>query len=230
MSDKAKNSILILILIGGSLLILTRFIGHLSFPDSSYNFLGKDKKAKLDPGTSITQVFESKQNGLNQIKIIIGNIDKLPFGETILLELRDPACETTLAENAITALTEDPNIYYRFRFPRIENSEHEKYCLKISYEAQEKRGEDRPYIAASDNDTFSNTSYTDTSDGKTYFGRSLQIRPSYANTSLANNLRELENRLSQYKPNYIKGLILLTGCFTILASLFLTFLLIRSKE
>ncbi len=226
----SQNKILLAALLIGTIFLFIRFFSYLSFPESDYNFLGKDKKVKLDPKTSIMQIFEAKENGLDQIKIVMGNIDRLPLNESVLLELRDPQCEQVLAEDTINWLTESPKIYYRFRFPRIDDSIGKKYCLKISYEANTKRGGERPSIAVSDDDQFSDRAYTDTSNGKTYIGRTLQIRPSYSEGSLTGNLIRLENRLSQYKPEFIKGWILTIGFLMILGSVLLGIIVIRTKE
>jgi hypothetical protein len=199
--------LLIAVFIVGILWIFGSFIGNISFPESSYNFLGESKKVKLDPGQPVFQTFTATENGLNQIKIIIGN-QELEWGEKMVFELQDESCTTTIANNTLTPLTPDSHIYYRFNFPVQQNSQGRKYCFKATYFSPKDRGDERPYLAATEEEQFQNRSYTNMGNGRTYEGRTLKMRPAYGTGSFSGDLARLNDRLSQYKPAFLKHVAL----------------------
>ena len=230
-SKKLKNERwwLTLLFVGGLLLIMISFYNTLSFPDSGYNFLGTSGKAKLDSGKPITQVFTARENNLNQIKIIIGNFD-LILRERIDFELMDPSCENVLARQSANFFTPSPHIYYRFNFPAIPDSAGEKYCFKVTYFSPIDRGSERPYLAISEGEQFRGQSYINEGNSRVYENRTLQMRPAYTAGSFPGDFSRLNDRISQYKPNFAKGwgLTLLFGTF-LLGTFALIFWIIRSK-
>ena len=209
--------------------IFTYPLFRLSFPDSSYNFLGKDKRVELEPGKIVTQVFTADRDGLDRIKIMIGDLDTLGYQDSVALALTETDCKTLIATDTISFLTPAPRIYSAFDFDRIEHSAGQTYCLKISYAAAE-RPKQRPYLAASEGEAFANTAYFDEAKDRLYTGRSLQMRPSYSHVSFRDDLRELEERLSQYKPEFMKGWLLMLGLLVTLTSILLGILAIRAKD
>lgn len=229
LKEKQIEQLLIAILITGMFFILSDLFKNISFPDSSYNFLGKDKRVELEPGKSVTQVFKARRDGLDQIKIIIGDLGSLGIHDSIDLTLAQSNCETPIATDTITSFTGEPKIYYHFDFDRIPDSLDKSYCLKISYSATERKKE-RPYLRANEGELFAHTAYFDDARSKFYEGRSLQMRPSYSNISFSQNLHELENRLSQYKPAFMKGSVLILGLTVVLTSTLFGIIIIRTKD
>jgi len=210
-----------IIFIVGLLFIFISLINKLSFPDTSYNFLGTTGKAKLDPGAPVTQVFTAKENNLNQIKVLLENSD-MKFGEKIVFSLDDSSCNYTIAEKTYNFLDLSPFIYYRLRFPEIPDSAGRAYCLKITYFSPYDRGSDRPYIGASEGEQFTGWSYANSGNGRIYENRTLQMRPSYGTGSFWRDIERLADRLSQYKPVLLKGFVLeIISATFILGTLFL---------
>lgn len=207
---------LIFLSIIGLFLIFGTFFKNLSFPDSNYNFFGATNKAKLDPGKPITQIFTAKKNYLNQIKIIVGDINLLPT-EKIVFELMDDHCENVIAQDAITFLTPDPHIYYHFNFATLPDSKEKRYCFRATYVSSLNRDKKRPYLGASEDNQFPNQSYYNEGNGRLYKGRMLQIRPAYGTQSFFSDLLTLNDRLSQYKPGFLKGsaLIIIFSVFVL---------------
>lgn len=229
MTEKMIRYLLRAVLVIGTMFIFSRLLCQLSFPDSDYNFLGKDKRVELESGKSVTQVFTTKRDGLDQVKIILGGLGSLGWHDTITLALLEPNCETSITQDIISWLTPEPLIYYRFHFDRIDHSAEQRYCLKVTYFAPEHH-KDRPYLAASDGAQFSQAAYFDEARNRYYEGRSLQIRPAYSHASFTDNLTELETRLSQYKPGFIQGKILLLGIAVIISSILLALFLVRTQD
>ncbi len=216
--------------VGGLLWIFGSFFANLSFPDSSYRFLGSTKQAKLDSGKPITQIFTGEENNLNQIKIIIGDLDLQPM-EKIVLELAEASCETTLARDTLTFLTPKPHIYYHFNFSPLPDSAGQTYCFKVTYFSPFDRGSDRPYLGASEGEQFAGWSYTNEGNNRTYENRTLQMRPSYGSGNFLGDLGRLNDRISQYKPAFLKGPVLtLIFCAFIVSTILLLWLLVFKKE
>ncbi len=222
---------LAIVCIGGFFWIFGSFLNHLSFPDSSYHFLGTTNRAKFDPGKPITQVFQAKENNLDQIKIIIGDLDHLRPMEKIVLELAEASCETTIAKDTLTFLTPNPHIYYHFNFPVITDSAGQMYCFKATYFSPFDRGSDRPYLGASEGEAFVGQSYFNESNYRVYENRTLQMRPAYTAGSLLGDLSRLNDRMSQYKPSFFKGsaLTLIFSSFIVSVAV-LVWLLVFKKE
>lgn len=216
----------------GLISILGNFFVNLSLPDSSYNFLGKTREVKLDPGKPVTQLFTAENNYLNQVKIIIGNLHLLP-GEKIVFELADVYCENAVAHDTYQFFNLAPHIYYRFNFRKIPDSQGEIYCLQVTYLSPFDRDSDkRPFIEATrdEEEPFRGWSYYDEGNQKIYENRTLKIRPAYGTGSFWSDLAMLNNRLSQYKPGLIKGLILPLLSIFILGCCFLVSWIIHSKD
>jgi hypothetical protein len=220
------ESLLAAVFIAGLLWIFGSLAANISFPESDYNFLGESKKVKLDPGQPVFQTFTAIDNNLNQIKIIVGN-QELKWGEKIVFELQDESCATTLASDTLTPLTPDSHIYYRFNFPAQANSQGRQYCFKATYFSPRDRGNERPYLAATEEEQFRDHSYTNMGNGRTYEGRTLKMRPAYGTGSLWSDLERLNARLSQYKPWFFKETWLTSlTILTVLGSILLTALLL----
>jgi len=229
--EKQAIKILGILFIGGIAWIFGSFFAHLSFPDSSYNFSGKTYQEKLKSDQPVTQTFRAKENNLNQIKIIVGNSNIQP-GEKIVFELADALCEKTLAQNTYRFYDIPPFIYYHFTFPPIPDSIGQIYCLKVTYSSSVDRKSDRPYIGASGGEQFRGQLYINEGNQRISENRTLQMRPAYGTGSLFGDLKQLNNRLSQYKPEFLKGtgLTLIFSLFFIGTMALVWLLAFRKKE
>lgn len=228
-NDRSFPRILLAIFVVGILSLFITPLFRISFPESGFNFLGKDSHIELDPGKNITQIFKARRNGLDQIYIVINQLGSLGPKDSVTLTLLEKNCETPIATESISDHTPSYFIYYHFRFDRISDSAEHIYCLKISSTAL-KREKNRPYLLANEGASFVDTGYFNNADNKFTKGYSLEMRPAYSNDSLIDNLRELENRLSQYKPLVFKGHVLILGFTTLLFTIILTAALIVRRD
>ncbi|MCW1888688.1 MAG: hypothetical protein KIH67_004000 [Candidatus Moranbacteria bacterium] len=208
--------------------IILGFTSKLHFPDSDYNFLGKKDRARLSIDKPLSQVFVAQENGLSEVKVHIGGLDLWP-GEALVFELRDESCAHTLATDSWTPLKPKPLNYTRFTFERIPESMEKKYCAYITYTSPyDRKTNDAPYINTNE---LAGKSYTAVSKNKVYENETLQLRPAYSTDSFAADTWRLIERMSQYKPTYIKGLpLLLLFGFTILGGFSLGLWIIFEKE
>jgi hypothetical protein len=221
-----SSAILILIvLVGGG----ASFLSSLSFPDTSYNFLGETKRVELSPGQPVTQVFSAMSDRLERIKIVMGDTH-LGLTERIEFALLDATCSVVLRSATRHWYTPEPRIFTSFDFEPLVESAGQRYCLSLTYVSSARQRKDRPFIAASEGGAFASMSYTDAGKGRTYEHRSLHIRPSYGEATITGRLWQLENRLSQYKPAIVKGYMLLLGGVGIAGAIILMFVFQRSMR
>jgi hypothetical protein len=131
----------------------------------------------------------------------------------------------------MTILTPDPRIYYHVNFPTIPDSAGQTYCFKTTYFSRFDRGSDLPYLGTSKGKQFAGWSYANEGNNRTYENRTLQMRPSYGTESFLGNLSRLNDRISQYKPEFLKGSALtLIFCAFLIGTITLVWLLIFRKE
>jgi hypothetical protein len=219
------------ILLGGFFIALCcigiGFISGLKFGDSDYNFLGKKDQQKLSIDKPLTQVFTAKKNGLSEVKFHIGNQNLWP-GEAIRFELRDARCENILATDSWTPLHGKPLIYTRFDFSQIPDSAEKQYCAYIVYTSPlERKSSDAPHINTNKS---LGQSFTATAKNKVYENETLQMRPAY-DSGLPSDAWQLVERMSQYKPEYIKGLpLLILLTITVLGSIALGIWIVFAKD
>ena len=189
------------------------------FPDTRFP-LDKSEKVKIGEA-GITQTFRSTRNGLSGINILFGG-SQMKDGGTISLSLLDESCHATIVtyEKFTTSLETENS--FRFSFPFINNSQGKIFCLSIHFSP--KKGSKKAAIFVTPN-TIPEESLTLFMNGEPRPGESLSFRPVYRNTTLFADLIELNQRISQYKPWFLKGAFLagiatlsigLTFCFLML--------------
>lgn len=209
----------------------TVFFDQLQFPDSSRNFLGGTKRAELSTNGPITQVFVADRNGLEGFQIFMGDTD-LGLGERIDFTLADPSCHKVFARTSRNMFSFPAARDIRFVFPTLSASADMAYCLSIEYHPGLQKKKERPYIRVTEDASYEDRSYTDYGKGKTYSGRTLQIRPLYApeEGGFTDRIETLENRLSQYKPAFAKGSMFALGVSGLLLGIFFFVWIARQKE
>lgn len=207
------------------------FSNQLRFPDSSQNFLGDTKRAELSASGPITQVFTADRNGLEGFQIFMGDTD-LGLGERIDFVLADPSCQKVFARTSRNIFSFPVTRDTRFIFPPLLSSANTAYCLSIEYHPGFIKKKERPYIRVAEEESYKDLSYTDHGKGKAYPGRTLQIRPLYAPEAadLPDRIEALENRLSQYKPAFMKGSMLTFGALGFLLGILFFVWIVRQKE
>jgi len=187
--------------------ITAHFLSTFAIPESGYNFLGTTKTVSLAPGKPIIQYFTARQNNLKQIRVITGKWINIQPGEFVLFELADANCETVIASKKMTQSIRKQGTYTIFSFPIIPHSVGKQFCFRATLVAQEPRTKGKPTLAATNHPDpkLNDRVLVDTNKNKIYKGQTLKLRPAYTNGNLLLDTRELLDRLSQYKPAFLKG-------------------------
>lgn len=216
LSGKRIEYILIAMFLLGVVGIFWTFLSDFGIGESGYNFLGKTKKVTLSPGMPVSQTFTARENGLHQVRVVLGNAS-IRRGEHIGFQLMDEACATGIASVDFSGKPGKQGAYTVFPFEAISDSMGKRYCFVATYSSDENRKGDKPYLSATDDPdpAFADRTLVDSNKGKAYESYSLFLRPAYTEGSLRADLGTLLDRLSQYKPGFLKGWPI-TALFTIL--------------
>lgn len=188
-------------------MIAWSFFSVLTFSDSSLDFEGESKQEKLYPNAQIIQKITATKNNLNQINISVSKFSA-DFGEKIILEVADENCGKIIAQSKIDAFSWSSPGYEKFKFKTIRDSKNKTYCLKFTYIPFGKEQDKKAYISS-----YPAEGYSYINTGKSIEeqkNRTLKLKPAYENDSTWQNFSELSDRMSQYKPDYLKGIYLKT--------------------
>lgn len=205
----------------GLFFIFSKFMGSLSFPDASWPLNRGEEELDFKENKQIRQIFETSRNNLSRIRILFSKSHQKDGGE-IALKLAKENCEDVISEKKISRESLETEGYYDFKFPRIKDSKNKSFCLLISFEPINKKSKNQLTIFINENN-----------QGQLYAGseeiknRSLAMRPAYKNGSFIGNLSELNDRISQYKPWFLKNAYLFSMLtLFVLSSIFFIVLVI----
>ena len=165
------------------LLIFARFSSLFSFPESSI-ILEKGALVKVHSEEKAEQKFSSTKNGLSKIEILLRS-PGIRKNDHVKMVLADKACQKTLRQGELKHSFLNSKNLYEFSFARISNSAKKNYCLII---LPDKSNSKSIRIF-----TFSKEK-----------NQPLSLRPVYRNQYFWQNLSELNQRISQYKPWFLK--------------------------
>ncbi len=186
--------------------IFWRFVTELSFPDASIS-LQKGALVKLQPENSLTQKFVAARDGLTKVEFLL-RTPGIAFEnkDKVEMELADETCQHSLQKGELRSSFLASDNLYEFNFEKVATSKNKTFCLVATF---------KPVKASAKAIQFF-TSGTDPA-------QPLSIRPVYQNQNIWQNLHELESRLSQYKPWFLKNYFL---WFIILGFIFLSVILV----
>lgn len=206
LTEKHIRLALMIAFLSGMAAIFLVFLADFGLGESGYNFFGKTKKVTLSPGLPVSQTFTARENGLYQVRVVLGNAS-ISRGEHIEFQLMDEACTKILATVDFPGEPRKQGAYTVFPFPAIPDSGGKRYCFAATYFADENRKGDKPYISATEkpDPTFADRVLYDSNKGKSYESQTLFLRPAYTEGLFHADLGKFLDRLSQYKPEFLKG-------------------------
>lgn len=180
------------LLFAGIMLVVVfgKFFSILYFPDSSVTLEKGDPAIEINPNTTIEQKFVSARNGLSKMEFLLRTPGPKKE-EVVEVEVTDEKCQNTIKKGGLKKSFISSGNLYEFKFDPIPDSEEKTYCLKIKPEKKKFK-----FFTMDSND-----SRLELQDIP---GRSLAIRTVYKNESIGQGLSELNQRISQYKPWFLK--------------------------
>jgi hypothetical protein len=188
-------------------LVLARFFHSLSFSIAEDTFT-EDGEVKLFPDRPISQVFTAQNNRLNQVDLAIRNFNTWNRSNKISFALKDSDCNETIATDSVDIFSPDYTIYTPFVFSEIQDSQGKTYCTQVTLLTDKKDQPEEllPIIVYTKvkGPSFTNSGEQEDGADKIYKGKTLVMKPSYGNGSVWKDLGTLGDRISQYKPWFLK--------------------------
>ncbi len=211
MSILNTRTALVLILTLFVIGIFFRFTSLIHFPDSQ-TILEKGDTQKLLVTQSLKQTFLPNRAGLSGIEFLM----RTPGPNTddvVEITIADDTCSQPLRNSMLQPSFLNSNNLYAAYFPPIEDSQDKRYCAVISYQAAESDTRYLRFFTIENTDSATSLSLP---KGNVAKNQSLSLRLVYNNDSFWGDLKELNQRMSQYKPWFLKGLFI-----TVIGGLFL---------
>ncbi len=220
--------ILLIVLLGLTLLGIGWRLGHeLSFRDSSL-ILTKGEPVKILPGETITQTFLPKSGTLAKLEFLVRNPEPKP-SDRVTITLADITCQNPIRESTLEPGYLDSDNLFVARFEPLPTSSSEPLCVMLSFDKTKPQSEFLRFFTHESKPA----SFLDlTLAGIPQPERSLAMRPTYIYPTLSQNLDELNDRISQYKPWFLKDgfLTLVTLIFIGSTLAFLLLLIFKQKD
>lgn len=207
------------------LLIFFKFSTLIAFPES--RILDRDKIQKIYPGQTFSQKFIAKRDNLDTIQILF-RTPGIKDGDIMTAKIADETCSDTLREGNLEKPFLNTDNVYLFKFPRIEDSEGKKYCLRLSYRTSNDSTKYLRFFTVAESDP--SLLFMNSATNEALNGQALSLRTVYRNDSLWQDLCELNDRISQYKPWFLKDFFIGTiATLFVILSIAMIILLINVK-
>jgi len=206
-------------------LVFLSLDGRWSFPDTQWDLSGNGEKIEVKPEHPIRQKFEADRNNLSRIRILFGRSYNKDGGG-ISLKLADESCQNVLREESFKRSAIQSEGYYDFKFAKINDSKDQKFCLLVGFKPQNEKYKKLSMFLATG--TFSENQMIDIGQDESSETKNgaLAMRPAYQGNSLLGNISELNQRISQYKPWFLKNVYLHVVSFLFLLLTFFFVVLI----
>lgn len=215
----AKNVFLVFLAII-VILVAYGFLTQLVFSDNTW-LVEKGDKVKINSQSRIFEKFTAERPNLARISILFA-YSAIDNGATLDLKIFDENCSKLIRQDSffVTSLNSDHT--QDFNFTPIVDSKNKTFCLNVSFRPENNKS---AVIFLTNNSSGKDVSLN--IDQNNLSGQSLSMRPGYKNGSVFADLTELNQRISQYKPWFLKH-YWLTGIVTlfIILSLLLVVILI----
>ena len=167
--------------------VFWRFESLLYFPDSSI-LLQKGTPVKLNSESTLTQKFSASKNYLAKIEVLLrGSGVKYKDGDKVATKIADGNCQIILREGELKDSFLETQNLHEFEFEPIVDSAGEEFCFMATFLPKNEGAKSLQFFTMGEEE---NQPYS--------------IRPVYKNSSITQDLSELNQRISQYKPWFLK--------------------------
>lgn len=188
-----------------------------NLPYSGMSTAGKSDKFELYPNLPLIQKFSADQDNFSRIKFQLSGPD-LDSGDKIKMQLTDETCQNVIKEDEIQTSKLSSENYDYFDFSKIKDSRDRIFCFSLIYEPINESTTKTPDVAARRDINAIFISLNDMRTGKEYNSKHLNMKLAYKNDHWWQDAENLTERISQYKPFFLKK------CY--LASVILAFLIL----
>lgn len=205
------------------------FVQQFAFPDPEWP-LRKGDRVVLLPGEILEQQIATSRDGLQKIEVLFGKFE-LTGDAKLTLEVRDSSCTAVLAQKSLSETSFDSEYTHAFIFDRIPDSGGKIYCFRANFISNQPiKKEKAPRLFLDEEGKGAPYSLTNPGGEKGVGAGSLAIRPGYTNATFFANASEFFDRISQYKPFFLKGWFLITLVIIGFGLTFIIFISLGAEE
>ncbi len=196
------------------LLIFFKFFSIMSFPDAQ--ILDRDKIQKIFPGQTFSQRFVASRSNLETLQFLL-RTPGIKDGDTVSVKLTDETCANTLRDGVLETPFLNSDNLSLFTFSRVPDSEGKVYCILLSFTTTNAPSKYLRFFTVKQENPSLLLMNVATHDAVN--GQALSLRPVYRNDHFWQDLAELNRRVSQYKPWFLKDFFMgiLTTLFIVLS-------------
>jgi hypothetical protein len=219
----SKQKILLFFLAISIVAVFWMLAKNWAFPDTHWE-TRKDEKVSLEAGQALVQKFSASRDNLKQIEILFAN-SKIGNGAAVKVQIFSENCFELLREKSFQVSFLDSEEVLNFSFRKISDAREKVFCLKLVFEPKDQKKKAKVYIVENNNPE--NITLFDTQKNRVLPEKSLSMRPGYQADNWRENIQELNQRISQYKPWFLKHYFLFFIAFAfILLSIVMVVILI----
>lgn len=222
---RTKNIFLVILAIS-LFAVFFKFLSLLSFPDPNIVLEKGDPAIKLPAKNSLTQKFTAQRDNLVKVEFLLRTPGiEFENNDKVEMRLADENCQNPIREGYLQASFLNSKNLYEFGFPKVKDSKNQTYCLIATFKPSKGKAKAIQFFVF---EKSPGTFLPENPATQEKYPSSLSIRPAYANGNLWQNLEELNQRISQYKPWFLKHYYLAAIALSfIVISIFSLILLIR---
>lgn len=225
MSKYSNKKILIIILGILVVTIFSRFFNLFYFPDSS-PVLEKGTLIPLQPKEALTQNFTANRDNLSKMEFLLRTPGIKP-GDSLKIEIAEKDCQKIIRTGELQKTFLNSDNLYAINFSTISDSKGKTYCMKATFKPQQKSDTKKLQLFTMDSKSVT-SSLTNLTTGEVFSDKLLSMRPVYTNNHWWQDFSELNQRMSQYRPWFLKSifLALIVFGFVIISILAITLLVL----
>jgi len=191
MENLSAKKIFLIVLAILLVIIFGRFVSNLFFPEAGIN-LQKGALVKLQPESSLQQQFTATREGLAKVEFLL-RTPGIAFekNDRVEMQLTDGTCQRPLQQGTLEKSFLASDNLYEFDFEKISDSKDKTFCLIATFKPNKASAKAIQFFTISE-----------------AADQPLSLRPVYENQNVFQNLNELNQRISQYKPWFLKHYLL----------------------
>ncbi len=211
----SQSKIFFLSIIGIALLgISWQFTKEFSFRDSAI-ILTKGEPIKILPGQTLTQTFIPKPGELKRIEFLVRNPEPKK-NDLVTVMLADKNCQTILMETKLTrGYLDSDNLFVATFDDPFTISSDEPLCVMLHFDDRKHQS---AFLRFFTSESQPESLLELRLNGEIQTNQVLSIRPAYIYPTLSQNLKTLNDRISQYKPWFLKSSFLTLTVIVFLSS------------
>lgn len=175
------------------LAVFWKFFSLMSFTDPQMP-LEKGEIVKLSAQTTLTQKFVANSDNLVKIIFLLG-AGGIKEGNVVKMQITDENCLNMIREGYLVKSFLASGNLFEFQFDKIPDSNGKTFCIKAIFEPQSTKAKAIQFFSHTNDPT------------------SISMKPAYENNHWWQNISELNQRISQYKPWFLKHFYLYTISF-----------------